>query len=258
MKSLKSRQNSSSAKPKKTTSKPQAPKPPKPTPEAKPLFSLENLTLGYHNQPILRHLNLTVHDRDFICIVGPNGSGKTTLIRGILGLIKPISGQIKYHDLNPNSIGYIPQESSIDLHFPASVLEIVLSGTLNRTKFFYSHADRETALHHLDLLGIKNLQSASFADLSGGQRQKVLLARALSATDKLLVLDEPNNNLDPTSKSQLYQLLRELNSKQNIAIIMVTHDLDHDNLLGDKILSLRDKTPFFDTTKEFIRKVHHE
>ena len=94
--------------------------------------------------------------------------------------------------------------------------------------------------------------------LSGGQKQKVLLARALMATKKLLILDEPSNNLDQKSKKELYQILQKLNKEQHIAIIMVTHDLDHDNLIGDKILSLADKNYFFGTTSDYVRKVHHE
>jgi len=152
----------------------------------------------------------------------------------------------------------LPQETSVDPHFPASVLEIVLSGTLNRGNNFYNQKAKKKALEALEKLGIAALKNSSFSELSGGQRQKVLLARALVATDKLLILDEPSNNLDKKSKANLYTLVKKINAEQNIAIIMVTHDLDHDNLIGDKILSLRDKEYFFGTTQEFVRKVHHE
>ena len=110
----------------------------------------------------------------------------------------------------------------------------------------------------MKLLGIEKLKDKNFCDLSGGERQKVLLARSLCATSKLLILDEPSNNLDSKSKKDLYETVINLNKKNNITIIMITHDLDHDNLIGNKILSLREDEIFFGTTKEFVRRVHHE
>lgn len=222
------------------------------------LITLEKLKLGYGKNVVLSDISLSIKEHDLICIVGPNGSGKTTLIRGILGLIKPMAGKIHYKGIKQNSIGYMPQETSVDPNFPASTLEIVLSGTLNRGDNFFSDEDKTLALQALEKLGIAKYQDTSFSKLSGGQRQKVLLARALVATEKLLILDEPSNNLDQSSKSDLYSLVKDLNKSQGIAVIMVTHDLDHDNLIGDKILSLRDDNYFFGTTKDFVRKVHHE
>ncbi|MDO5481333.1 MAG: ABC transporter ATP-binding protein, partial [Candidatus Saccharibacteria bacterium] len=110
----------------------------------------------------------------------------------------------------------------------------------------------------LQMLGIEELRELSFSELSGGQRQKVLLARALMATKKILILDEPSNNLDQKSKRELYDIIRELNVKQKIAVIMVTHDLDHDNLIGNKILSPGGDDYFFGTTEDYVRRVHHE
>lgn len=226
------------------------------------LVELNSLSLGYNKHTVIKNLSLSIDEHDFICIVGPNGSGKTTLVRGILGLLKPRHGSINFSDgLAQNFIGYMPQESTVDPNFPASVFEIVLSGTLNRQTNllpFYKQSAKNTALNSLRMLHIEKLKDSSFADLSGGQKQKVLLARALTATTKLLILDEPSNNLDYKSKKELYELVKDLHDKQNIAIIMVTHDLDHDNLLGNKILSLQEKDIFFGSTKEFIRKVHHE
>ncbi len=224
------------------------------------LIELKNLSLGYNNIPVLKSINLVIEENDFICIVGPNGSGKSTLIKGILGLIKPISGKVKYNSLKQNFIGYMPQETRVDSNFPASVFEIVLSGTLNRLglKSFYTKKEKQIALDKLKILGIENLKDKNFCDLSGGQRQKVLLARSLCATSKLLILDEPSNNLDSKSKKELYKTIIDLNKNYNITIIMITHDLDHDNLIGNKILSLRENEVFFGTQEEFIKKVHHE
>lgn len=224
------------------------------------LIDIKNLSLGYDGNIVLKNVNLKIEENDFICVVGPNGSGKSTLIKGILGLIKPISGTITFNNLKQNFIGYMPQETKVDSNFPASVLEIVLSGTLNkkRMSLFYTKEDKKLAIKNLKILGIENLKNKHFSELSGGQRQKVLLARSLCATSKLLILDEPSNNLDSKSKKNLYDILKDLNKNYNITIIMITHDLDHNNLIGNKILSLREDDIFYGTTEDFIKKVHHE
>ena len=224
------------------------------------LIELKNLSLWYENITVLKDINMTIDENDFICIVGPNGAGKSTLVKGILGLIKPKKGKVIYNNLKQNFIGYMPQETKIDSNFPASVYEIVLSGTLNRLglRSFYTKKEKMVALNNLKLLGIENLKNKNFCDLSGGQRQKVLLARSLCATSKLLILDEPSNNLDSKSKKDLYKTIIDLNKNHGITVIMITHDLDHDNLIGNKILSLREDDVFFGTTEEFVKKVHHE
>lgn len=224
------------------------------------LIEIKNLTLGYEGQIVLKNINMTIEENDFICIVGPNGAGKSTLVKGILGLIKPKKGKVIYKELKQNFIGYMPQETKIDSNFPASVYEIVLSGTLNRLglRSFYTKKEKDIANKNLKLLGIEKLKDKCFCDLSGGQRQKVLLARSLCATSKLLILDEPSNNLDSKSKKELYKTIIDLNKNHNITIIMITHDLDHDNLIGNKILSLRENNVFYGTTEEFVRRIHHE
>ena len=224
------------------------------------LIELKNLTLGYEKDIILKNINISIEENDFICIVGPNGSGKSTLVKGILGLIKPIKGKVIYNGLKQNYIGYMPQETKVDANFPASVFEIVLSGTLNKNSksFFYTKEQKEIAINNLKLLGIEKIKNKSFCDLSGGQRQKVLLARSLSATTKLLILDEPSNNLDSKSKNELYKTIVDLNKNHNITIIMITHDLDHDNLIGNKILSLREDDIFFGSVDDFVRRVHND
>ena len=224
------------------------------------LIDIKNLSLGYDGNIVLKNINLKIEENAFLCVVGPNGSGKSTLIKGILGLIKPISGTITFNNLKQNFIGYMPQETKVDSNFPASVLEIVLSGTLNKksVSLFYTKEDKKLAIKNLKILGIESLKNKHFSELSGGQRQKVLLARSLCATSKLLILDEPSNNLDSKSKKNLYDILTNLNKNYNITIIMITHDLDHNNLIGNKILSLREDDIFYGTTEDFIKKVHHE
>ena len=224
------------------------------------LIELKNVTLGYDNHIVLKNINLNIEEDDFICVVGPNGSGKSTLIKGILGLIKPLKGKVIYNGLKQNFIGYMPQETKVDANFPASVFEIVLSGTLNSLglKPFYTKKEKELALNSLKILHIESLKDKCFADLSGGQRQKVLLARSLCSTSKLLILDEPSNNLDTKSKETLYKTIIDLNKNHNITIIMITHDLDHNNLIGNKILSLREDDIFYGKTEDFVRRIHHD
>lgn len=224
------------------------------------LIEIKNLSLGYDNKKVLNNLNFNIEENDFLCIVGPNGAGKSTLIKGILGLLKPLEGKVKYNNLKQNFIGYMPQEVKIDPNFPASVYEIVLSGTLNKLglKPFYSKKEKQKANNALKTLKIEKLKDKSFTELSGGQRQKVLLARSLCASTKLLILDEPSNNLDSKSKKELYKIIIDLNKKQNMTVIMITHDLDHNNLIGNKILSLREDKIFYGSTEEFVRRVHSE
>lgn len=224
------------------------------------LIEVKNLSLGYDKKEVLKNLNFNIEENDFLCIVGPNGAGKSTLIKGLLGLIKPLKGKVIYNNLKQNFIGYMPQEVKVDSLFPASVYEIVLSGTLNKLgiKPFYTKKEKEKANEALKILKIENIKDKSFTKLSGGQRQKVLLARSLCATSKLLILDEPSNNLDSKSKKELYKTVVDLNKNNKITVIMITHDLDHNNLIGNKILSLREDNIFYGTTEEFVRSVHHE
>ena len=222
------------------------------------LIEVKNATIGYEGHVVLKNISFNVEENDFLCIVGPNGAGKSTLIKAILGLIKPMKGKIIYNDLKQNFIGYMPQDVSVDRNFPATVNEIVLSGTLNNLKFpaFYTKKEKEIADKNMKLLNIYKLKDKCFRDLSGGQRQKVLLARSLCATSKLLILDEPSNNLDSKSKRELLSIVKKLNVDSKVSVIMITHDLDHNNLIGNKILSLREDNIFFGSVQDFIRSVH--
>ena len=219
------------------------------------LIELKNLTLGYDKHVVLKGIDLEIEENDLICIVGPNGSGKSTLVKGILRLIKPMKGKVIYHDLKQNFIGYMPQETKIDSNFPASVYEIVLSGALNSLGFrsFYTKKEKQMALDNLKLLGIEKLKDKNFCDLSGGQRQKVLLARSLASEPKLLVLDEPSNNLDVKSKNEFYLHLKDLNIHHNISILLISHDKDIEANLGNKILKINEDYSYELINKEELK-----
>lgn len=222
-----------------------------------PLLSVKKLRLKYGEQTIIKDASFALEPGDFACVVGANGSGKSTLIKGILGLIKPASGTIEFGEgLDQTKIGYLPQDTRPDANFPATVEEIVLSGCLGHMKMrpFYCHHEKKHAVESLAMLGIENLAKHSFANLSGGQRQKVLLARSLSATKKLLVLDEPSNNLDYKSRKDFYKTLAKLNKDQHLAIIMITHDLDADDLIGNKVIALENGTATIAKTEDYLEK----
>ncbi len=190
-------------------------------------LTCENLTLGYASNIILKDLNFQVNKGDYICIVGENGSGKTTLMKTLLRLIKPISGKITFGDgLIQDEIGYLPQQTDVQKDFPASVYEIVLSGCQSRCgkRPFYNKEEKQLALANIEKMGISHLTKRCYRELSGGQQQRVLLARALCATQKMLLLDEPVSALDPDVTEEMYALIKSLND-EGITIIMISHDV---------------------------------
>jgi len=212
--------------------------------------------LGYDTGVVVGGLDFTVESGDYLCVVGENGSGKSTLIKGLLRLNIPMSGKILTGDgLKPNEIGYLPQQSAAQKDFPAGVFEVVLSGRQSKRglKPFYGKKDRQTALQNLERLGIGKLKNRCYRELSGGQQQRALLARALCATEKLLLLDEPVAGLDPLATQELYGLIRMLNREQGLTIIMVSHDIRCAVEYATHILHLGNRQLFFGKTDEYIK-----
>ncbi len=225
------------------------------------LISCENVTLGYENQKVVENLEFQVLPADYMCIVGENGSGKSTLIKSLLGLIKPLDGSIVISDhLKKGSIGYLPQQTQAQRDFPATVWEVVLSGYLSagKNRFFYSQEEKLKALFNMKRLQIEELKKKSYRELSGGQQQRVLLARALCAAEnksgksRLLVLDEPVTGLDPSATLELYKSLQELNRKEKMTIIMVSHDIEKALKECKRILHLGHKESFCGTVEEYL------
>lgn len=219
------------------------------------LLSCRDLTLGYEQQALVEHLSLDVAAGDYLCVMGENGSGKSTFLKSVLGLLKPLSGEIIRSDaLKISGIGYLPQQTQSQKDFPATVKEIVLSGFLSARgfRFTYSPAELSAAMMHMGKLGILELQGRCYRELSGGQQQRVLLARALCAASKLLVLDEPVTGLDPAAAQDLYKTLRYLNEKEGIAVLMVTHDLKNALSEAKHILHIGKTRWFHGTAEEFL------
>ena len=191
-----------------------------------PQIVCENASLGYDGKPIVTGLSFTVNAGDYLCIVGENGSGKSTLMKTILNLTPPLAGSIRMEGLKPTQIGYLPQQTQVQRDFPASVLEIVLSGFQGQRGWrpFYTKEEKATADANLKKLGLEGFQRRCYRELSGGQQQRVLLARALCATQKCLLLDEPISGLDPKAAAQMYEIIQQLH-REGITIIMISHDV---------------------------------
>lgn len=216
-------------------------------------LTCENLTLGYDSRIIIQNLNFCVNEGDYLCIVGENGSGKTTLMKTILHLHKPLSGKITTGDgLLSDEIGYLPQQTEVQRDFPASVREIVLSGCQSRCgkRPFYVKSEKDLAAENMKKMGISNLSNRCYRELSGGQQQRVLLARALCATQKMLLLDEPVSGLDPVVTEEMYTLIEQLH-KDGITVIMISHDIEAAIKYATHILNIG-KEIFFGTKDEYI------
>lgn len=217
-------------------------------------LTCEDVSLGYDNKTILSNLSFSVNSGDYLCIVGENGSGKSTLMRTMLGLQKPMSGEISLGDgLKKGEIGYLPQQTDVQKNFPASVKEIVLSGCQARAGLrpFYNNQEKEMAANAMKKMRIEEFSKRCYRELSGGQQQRVLLARALCATQKILLLDEPVSGLDPKVTAEMYELISGLN-KEGITIIMISHDIDVAISEASHILHICDK-PFFGTKEEYLK-----
>ena len=218
-------------------------------------LSCKNLCIGYDGNEILHELNFEVNAGDYLCIIGENGAGKSTLMRTILGLHPPISGTVQTGEgVAPNEIGYLPQQTLVQKDFPATVREIVLSGNQGHCGLrpFYTKEEKRLAAENMERMGVTPLAGRSYRTLSGGQQQRVLLTRALCATRKLLLLDEPVSGLDPKVTAEMYELIASLN-REGVTVIMISHDLDAAVRYASHILKLG-KTVFFGTKEEYAAK----
>jgi zinc transport system ATP-binding protein len=195
-----------------------------------PAIKISNLSVSYGNTHALQNITFSVKERDYLGIMGPNGGGKSTLLRTILGFIKPDSGTAEIFGCscakNRQLLGYVPQFSSVDKNFPVSVQKVVETGLLKGVLHpfhSYSKAEKEQSMFQLERLGIADLANRQISELSGGEFQRLLIARSLAANPKILLLDEPTASVDPSSREKIYSLLASLNKE--MTIVLVTHDL---------------------------------
>ena len=188
------------------------------------LIEIRDLTFGYDTVPILERVTLDILDRDYVLVIGPNGGGKTTLLKLIMGIVRPWSGSIRFRDGLEGRLGYVPQFSSFNKNFPITALEMVLTGCIDGRNYFrrYGRQDRERANRMLEKMDLYELGRRNINDLSGGQIQRVLIARALVSEPEILLLDEPTTSVDITSQASILDLIGELN--EQMAVVVVTHD----------------------------------
>ncbi|MDR3091258.1 MAG: ABC transporter ATP-binding protein [Clostridiales bacterium] len=217
------------------------------------LISCRKAAFAYDGAVAASELNFTVNEGDYLCVVGENGSGKSTLMNGLLMLKPPQSGEVVLNEsLRAGDIGYLPQQSRAQRDFPASVYETVLSGRLSARGLrpFYTREDRRIALENMEKLNITSLKDRCYRELSGGQQQRVLLCRALCATRKLLVMDEPVTGLDPKVTGELYAAIKEINLA-GMTIVMVSHDIRSAVAYATHILHINNRQLFFGTASEY-------
>ena len=212
------------------------------------LITLTDVTIAFEGVTAVKDATFSVEKGDYLVMLGENGSGKSTLVRTILGLVRPAKGQVTYGDgLKRTQIGYLPQKNAAQRDFPASVEEVVRSGLVNQMgkQLWLNARQKQRAAEKMRLLDIESLKNRPFRTLSGGQQQRVLLARALCATDSMLLLDEPVTGLDPEAAGEMYDVIRSLNRNCGTSIVMVSHDVNAALRDANKVLVIDHGVEFF-------------
>ncbi|MEI6758052.1 MAG: ABC transporter ATP-binding protein [Chlorobium sp.] len=222
-----------------------------------PIIECEKLSLMLGGVKVLDSLTLSVFEKDFLGLIGPNGGGKTTFLRVILGLEKPSEGRVSVFGglpgSSPGRIGYVPQRLFFDREFPLCVRDLVLMGRLSKKKLFqhYNQVDREKVDLAIQTAGLERLAERRIGDLSGGELQRALIARALAGEPELLLLDEPTASIDPEMKTTIYDLLEQL--KDKLTIVLVTHDIATVSRYVTRIASLNVKLELHDQGSEPVK-----
>lgn len=218
------------------------------------LLHIEGLNFSYDKDPVLTNINLDYDNKDFLGLIGPNGGGKSTLLRLILGLHKSNNVHLA---IAKQKIGYVPQSIMANENFPICTLELVLMGLLDGKKFgFYSKAEKKLALDTLERVGLSEFAKQKISELSGGQRQKAFIARALVSNCKLLILDEPTASLDSKNSVAVFELLTSLH-KEGTGIITVCHDINLILAYADKIAYVNKELILHDNDKEKSSLIAH-
>lgn len=228
------------------------------------VVNIIDVTFGYNGSPVLENVNLAVKKGDFLALIGANGAAKSTLMKLMVGLLKPKSGKVMLfnQDLKGFSqwdrIGYVSQQAAqINTAFPATVGEIVGTGLYEGLGRFIKGEKKRTAINHaLGLVGMEDLSKRLIGQLSGGQRQKVFVAKALVKKPEILFLDEPTTGIDASSQQEFYDILMDLNTKEGITIVMVTHDIGNIFHKAGKIGCIRDKGAYIHETIDEVTEEH--
>jgi manganese/iron transport system ATP-binding protein len=202
-----------------------------------PLVRLQNVNLGYGSVPVLQAVSMDVRPGSLVGVAGPNGSGKTTLFRSILGLLPVVSGSL-FRSCPLSSFGYVPQNAALDPEFPLSVGEVVEMGGYGRVRPYqpFPAVEKKRVGDVLELVGLKHLKAKSFFACSGGQKQRLLIARALMVDPKIMILDEPLSGVDEESRRSITELLIKLTRENRLAILFSSHDLEMVHRVADEIV----------------------
>ena len=217
------------------------------------LIRLNNATVSYEGDLAAENVSFSVEKGDYLVILGENGSGKSTVMKAMLGRVKLKSGEVIHSDgLKKNGVGYLPQQTRIQRDFPASVEEVVQSGVVNRLgrRLFPGREEKQRARQQMERLEIWEMRKRPYRALSGGQQQRVLLARALCATDSLLLLDEPVTGLDPETTAEMYEIIRNIN-RQGVAIVTVSHDVGQALRDAKHVLVMERTVRFYGETEAY-------
>jgi len=216
-------------------------------------INIKDLYFKYDQDFVLKNINLEVQEKDFLTILGPNGGGKSTLIKLILGIEKLQIGSINIFNKallkETQNIAYVPQNTNVNTHFPIKVLEVVMmaQNSMKKRFFFYSKKEKTEALRALEKVNMQDFYNKKMGELSGGQKQKVLIARALFGKAKIILLDEPTSSLDILACEQIYKILKKLN--ETITIIVISHDLALVLKYANKAVYINKELSFHDLSK---------
>lgn len=228
------------------------------------LIEVKNLTVKIGENAILNDVTFFLEKGSFLCVTGANGAGKTTLLKAILGLMPIAAGTVSLfgseRDLIPRErIGYLPQKNmTINMLAPATALEVVVLGRLSQKKFpkIVGASDWNKARETLRMFGAEYLAGKPFQKLSGGQQQKILLARAFVNEPEVLFMDEPSTALDPNSREEFFRLVENLNVSRGVTVVIVTHDMDYVGHYADTMLMLDRSVLYFGPAESFLHKHH--
>jgi ABC-type Mn2+/Zn2+ transport system ATPase subunit len=213
-----------------------------PPQDAKRALDVENVTVEFDGRVVLQDVSFYVPVGEFLCLSGPNGAGKSTLLKVILGLVKPRTGRVRIGgeegSLARSKVGYVPQRKAFDRDFPATPLDVIVANLRGRWPLVISKSEREQAMEALKRTGAERLARSQMKDLSGGETQRVFLARALVTKPELLVLDEPTAGVDVGGRAAIVDLMAEISASETIAVVLVTHNLQAIARCAERVLYL--------------------
>jgi zinc transport system ATP-binding protein len=218
-----------------------------------PIINVDNLSYYYDSFPALDHISFSVEKGDFLGIIGPNGAGKTTLFQCILGIMSNFSGKINLFGSNVKQnkkilqrIGYVPQKKSVEQTFPATVSEIVSLGVIGKD------IKKESIVSAIEFVDLGSYRNKRIGELSEGQQQRVIIAKALVKQPELLILDEPTTGIDSVAQNKFYDLLTSLNKDRGITIVWSSHDMNAVEKLASKVACIDRKLFFHGESEDFF------